>query len=518
MTPWWRDAVIYQIYPRSFLDTNGDGVGDLPGVTARLDYLGWLGVDAIWLNPVMPSPDTDWGYDVSDYREVHPVLGTLADLDDLLAGAHARGLRVLLDLVPNHTSAAHPWFQDARRRDWYVWADPAPDGGPPNNWCSLFGGGPAWTLDPSTGRYYLHSFLPSQPDLNWFNEEVRRAFDGLLRFWLDRGVDGFRIDVAAGMIKDRELRDNPPAEPHDHAVVRALGQRQRFNMDRPEVHDVLRRWRTILDAYPHQPVLLGEAYVLEPERLLAYYGNGADELHLTFDFTLLHAPLQARALRAAIEGAAGFEPRDVWPAIAGSNHDAGRLATRWAGGDEDLTRCALMLVLLLRGTAVLYYGDELGLETAEIPDHERRDPGSDAEGIGGRDGSRTPIPWCDAPGAGFTAPGVRPWLPFGQRAGRDCATQRADAGSVLSFTRALLALRREHAALRNCAQQLLDAPPEVLAWRRGADYEIWLNLGPTPQAVALRGEILLSSRPDAWELNELAPRAGIVTRRTSRRL
>src|SRR5215207_9920846 len=225
MTGWWRHAVVYQIYPRSFADSNDDGIGDLPGVIDHLDHLVWLGVDALWLNPIMPSPDADWGYDVSDYRAVHPAFGSLADFDALLAAAHRRGLRVLLDLVPNHTSVDHPWFRDPAKEDWYVWADPAPDGGPPNNWLGLFGNGPAWTRDPASGRFYLHSFLPSQPDLNWWNEDVRAAFDAILRFWLDRGVDGFRIDVAAGMVKDRDLRDNPPAEASDHAVVRAHGQR-----------------------------------------------------------------------------------------------------------------------------------------------------------------------------------------------------------------------------------------------------------------------------------------------------
>jgi alpha-glucosidase len=517
MTPWWRDAIIYQIYPRSFADTDGDGVGDLRGVLERLDHVAWLGVDALWLTPVTPSPNADWGYDVSDYRAIHPALGTLDDLDALLEGAHARGLRVLLDLVPNHTSDQHPWFLDARsgrtarHRDWYVWADPAPDGGPPNNWLSLFGGVPAWTLDDGSGQYYLHSFLASQPDLNWWSDGVRAAFDDILRFWLDRGVDGFRVDVAAGMVKDRHLRDNPPAEAHDHAVVRRLGQRQRFNMDRPEVHDVLRRWRAIADGYPHQPVLLGEAYVLDAERLLAYYGNGADELHLAFDFLLMHEQLRADALRRVITSTARFEQRDAWPALAGSNHDAGRLASRWAGSDDDLTRCALMLLLFLRGTPVLYYGDELGLPAVNVPPTQRLDSGFDAEGLDGRDGSRTPMPWHGGPGAGFTRPGVQPWLPLGDDAAhRNVASQRDSPDSNLWFIRDLITLRRQHAALRNGGLQLLDAPDDVLAWRRGNQFEIWLNLGATTWPFAPTGTIVASTRPDAWSPNVLQPRSGIV--------
>jgi alpha-glucosidase len=507
MTGWWRHAVVYQVYPRSFADSNGDGIGDLRGLTDHLDHLVWLGVDALWLNPIMPSPDADWGYDVSDYRAVHPAVGSLADFDALLAAAHRCGLRVLLDLVPNHTSVEHPWFRDPAKADWYVWADPAPDGGPPNNWLSLFGNGPAWTRDPASGRFYLHSFLPSQPDLNWWNEDVRAAFDAILRFWLDRGVDGFRIDVAAGMVKDRGLRDNPPAEASDHAVVRAHGQRPLFNQDRPEVHHVLKRWRAIADAYPHEPVLLGEAYVLDPDRLAAYYGDGDDELHLAFDFLLLHAPLRAEALRPLLQ------PRHFWPALTGSNHDAGRLATRWAHGDEDLVRCALMLVLLGRGTPVLYYGDELGLPAVPVPSGAQRDLVTYAHGLESRDASRTPMPWHAGPGGGFTAREAEPWLPLGDDlARRSVAVQRADPTSTLWFTRRLLALRRTHAELRTGGLELLDAPPGVLAWRRGSRFEVWLNLGDTPAPLPTHGAPVLATRED----NGLDPRSGVVLDTRSR--
>ena len=283
---WWRDAVIYQIYPRSFADANGDGIGDLPGVTGKLDYLQWLGVDAIWLNPITPSPNVDWGYDVADYTSVDPDLGTLDDVDRLVAEAGARGIRVLLDIVPNHTSIEHRWFRE--RPDFYVWADEIP-----NNWRRAFGRGPAWTYDEERGRYYLHNFAPEQPDLDWWNPEVRAEFERILRFWFDRGVAGFRIDVAHALVKDRELRDDVPATPDDPPYIRRIGMRHVHSMNRPETHEILRSWRALAEGYEEPRVLLGEAYVLEPDRLAAYYGSGDDELNLAFDFALLHTDLEA---------------------------------------------------------------------------------------------------------------------------------------------------------------------------------------------------------------------------------
>ena len=328
---WWRDGVLYQIYPRSFGDSNGDGIGDLRGIVDRLDHLEWLGIDGIWLNPTMPSPNEDWGYDVADYCAVHPDLGTLDDLDALVAEAGRRGIRVLLDLVPNHTSDRHAWFQDAlsgRRRDFYVWADPGPGGGPPNNWLSNFGG-PAWTLDDRSGQYYLHNFLPTQPDLNWWSEDVREAFDDVLRFWYERGVAGFRIDVCHAIVKDRELRDDPAATPDDHPKVRERGTRQVFSMNRPEVHDVLKRWRRVSEP---DRVLVGETYVLDVDQLVPYYGTGEDQLHLAFNFLFVHAALDADELRPVVEAIEAKLPAGAWPVWTGSNHDAGRLASRWAGG------------------------------------------------------------------------------------------------------------------------------------------------------------------------------------------
>jgi alpha-glucosidase len=499
---WWRDGVLYQIYPRSFADSDGDGIGDLRGIIDRLDHLQWLGVDGIWLNPTMPSPNDDWGYDVSDYKGVHPELGTLADLDALIAEAGRRGIRVLLDLVPNHTSDRHTWFQDAlsgrdaRFRDHYVWADPAPDGGPPNNWISNFGGS-AWTLHEPTGQYYLNQFLPTQPDLNWWSEEVREAFDDILRFWFDRGVAGFRIDVCHAIVKDRELRDDPPATEDDHPQIRKRGLRQVHSMNRPELHDVLRRWREVACAEQPERVLVGETYVLDLEQLIPFYGNGQDELHLAFNFLFVHASLDAAELRAVVEGVEAMLPEGSWPVYTGSNHDAGRFATRWAGGDPAASRAALLVLLALRGTPFLYYGDEIAmsepaLDPAEALDpvpHRLNDPGAN------RDPCRTPMQWSDEPGAGFTADGgTRTWLPIGDTAAANVEAQRADPGSALNLTRDLIALRRERADLRDGGYETLPAPDGAWAWRRGAGTVAAVNLSGQPVEIAgLDGAVLIGT-------------------------
>ena len=483
--PWWKSGVIYQIYPRSVADSDGDGVGDLAGIVERLDYLAWLGVDAIWVCPINVSPDTDWGYDVADYCAVQPVLGTLEDVDRLVAEAGARGIRVLLDLVPNHTSDQHPWFvdarssTDARHRDFYVWADPKPDGSPPNNWRSSFGG-PAWTFDEAAGQSYLHNFLSTQPDLNWWNEEVREAFDRILRFWFDRGVAGFRIDVCHKIVKDAELRDNPPAEPGDHPYVRAHGQRQVYNAEQPEAHDVLRRWRAIAEEYDPPRVLLGETYVLDVASLPAFYGAG-DELQLAFNFVFLHEPFEAGRLRAVVEGVEQHLGAPAWPVWAISTHDLPRYPTRWSGVDAARARCALMLLLTLRGTPVLYYGDELGMRDVPVPPDQQRDPV-------GRDSARTPMPWAAEPGGGFTAPGVTPWLPMGSEPGMTVEAQRAHPRSVLHLCRDLLALRREAEDLRFGGYAPMAAPEGMWVFRRGSGVVVALNLSGDAGEVEVGGE------------------------------
>lgn len=480
---WWQNGVIYQIYPRSFRDAGGDGVGDLAGIIEKLDHLTWLGVDAIWITPIMPSPDTDWGYDVAFYTGVQPVLGDLDGFDRLVAEAEARGIKVVLDLVPNHTSSKHRWFREARaskdspRRDYYVWADPKPDGSPPNNWRASFGG-PAWTRDPVSRQYYLHNFLPTQPDLNWWSKEVREEFDQILRFWFDRGVAGFRIDVAHAIVKDKELRDNPPAEPDDHPYVTAFGQRKVYNAERPEAHDVFRRWRAIAEEYDPPRVLLGETYVLDVERLRPFYGDN-DELQLAFNFVFLHSPFTADGLRSIVDATERtLDTPAAWPVWAVSTHDLPRYVDRWCGGAPDRARCALLMVLTLRGTPVLYYGDELGMADVPVSPEQRRDPvGTGAFDAGpGRDPCRTPMPWSPGPGGGFTTPEARPWLPLSTQPGVTVEEQRADPGSMLVLCRDLIALRRSEPDLSGGDYASLPAPDGLWAFRRGSRFVVVLNL------------------------------------------
>ena len=452
MRPWWQRAVFYQAYVRSFADSNADGVGDLRGVIQKLDYLEWLGIECVWLSPITVSPDRDWGYDVADYAAVQPVLGSLDDLDELIADAGRRGIRIVIDLVPNHTSDQHTWFVESRssrdnpRRDWYVWRDPGPQGLPPNNWRSTFGGGPAWTLDPTTGQMYLHSFLPEQVDLDWWNDEVRRAFDDVFRFWLDRGVAGFRLDVAHAIVKDRELRDLPE------------GSETAVRVDLDETFEVLRRWRSLTDGYDGDRVLLGETWVMELERLARFYGHG-DQLHLAFNFPFVFSPLEAEAMSGVVAATEAALPHEAWPVWTLSNHDVPRFPTRMCDGDPRKVRCALTALLTLRGTPVLYYGDELGLGQQDVPTEAIRD-------IADRDGARTPMPW--------NGPWTDPWLPVG--GGTTVAEQRDDPGSILSFTRDLIARRRSTPDLLDGAYEQLEAPPGVWAYRRGGSTVVALNL------------------------------------------
>jgi alpha-glucosidase len=489
---WWADGVLYQIYPRSFADATGDGVGDLAGIRERLDYLEWLGVDGIWLNPTTPSPNADWGYDVSDYDGVDPAFGELGDLEGLVADAAARGIHVVLDLVPNHTSSRHPWFEDARssrsspHRDWYVWADGRADGQPPNNWQSVFGG-PAWTREDGSGQYYLHNFLAAQPDLNWWNEEVRNEFDRILRFWFDRGIAGFRIDVAHAIIKDRLLRDDPVATHGDHPAVRRRPLKAVYSMNRPEVHEIFRRWRRIAETYDPPRLLLGETYVLDPMVMASYYGRRGDELQLAFNFSFLHAPFEAEALRGVVEATEAVMPPHACPVWMLSTHDAIRFPTRWCDEDERRVRCALLALLTLRGTAVLMYGDELGMPQTVVPESRRRD-------MAGRDGARTPMPWSAAAGGGFTRPGVEPWLPFGDLAACNVEAQLDDPASTLTLCRDLIAARRERPALRAAPYTSLPAPDGVWAWRRGERLATAVNFGDEEAAVeGLSGHVLVAT-------------------------
>ena len=495
---WWQGAVLYQLYVRSWLDTNGDGYGDLPGIIERLDYLSWLGVDGIWLSPTMPSPDQDWGYDVSDYLGVHPELGTLDDLDRLITQAGARGMRVLLDLVPNHTSTAHPWFvdaasgRDAAHRDYYVWADPAPGGGPPNNWINAVGGS-AWAWHEPTGQYYLHLFLESQADLNWRDSAVHRAFQKIIRFWFDRGVAGFRIDVAQGLYKDARLRDNPPATDSGPLAGR-FGQQLTYTYNQPESHGVFREWREIAEGYRPTRLLLGETWVGDLGRLAGYYGSD-DELQLAFNFPFVFSRLAAGELSGIVGATLERLPAGACPVWTASNHDVGRFPTRWCAGDERRVRLALLVLITLPGTTVLYYGDEIGMTDVAVPAELRRDEMSrDSAGWdGSRDRARTPMPWDGSPNGGFTAPGATPWLPLGDAAGRNVAGQRADAGSVLAFCRGLLALRRAELGGRLAGYELIIAESGLWAYRTG-DLVVAVNLADEPAGLpGAAGEVLIAT-------------------------
>ena len=574
-TQWWQTGVIYQIYPRSFQDTNGDGVGDLPGITARLEYLAGLGVTALWISPFYPSPMADFGYDVADYTGVDAIFGTLADFDNLLAAAHAQGLRVILDFVPNHTSDQHPWFVESRssrgnpKRDWYLWHDPAPQDQAkeskepsrrlPNNWTSHFGG-PAWTWDDTTQQFYCHSFLKQQPDLNWRNPAVQRAIFKAMRFWLDRGVDGFRMDVLWLLIKDELFRDNPPNpdyHPGLHDIARTLPV---YTADQPETHRIVADMRVLLYSYgPTLPaaessprsfgtgadempfmsftriastavtsvshrVLIGEIYLPLPE-LVRYYGEpeaeGATEspapeipvaaggiarpgANLPFNFHLIQTPWTAEDVAQVITTYEALLPPGAWPNYVLGNHDQPRLASRLGPLQA---RVAAMLLLTLRGTPTLYYGDELGMTDVPIAPGQVQDPAEKNEpGKGrGRDPERSPMVWVDAPNAGFTTPDVEPWLPLqADWATSNAAVQRKDPRSFLSFYRHLLHLRGLHDTLRAGAIDHVQTEGSVLSFRRLAlpegdstDFQVLLNLGSVPAvALAAPGTLVLTTLLD----------------------
>ncbi|HZR96978.1 MAG TPA: alpha-amylase family glycosyl hydrolase [Gaiellaceae bacterium] len=499
---WWENGVIYQAYPRSYADSNGDGAGDLRGVISKLDHLEWLGVDALWLSPTFPSPNRDWGYDVSDYYDVHPDFGTLQDLEELIVEGGRRGVRIMLDLVPNHTSNEHPWFHDDARRDWYVWRDPKPDGSPPNNWKAAFGGS-AWELDRASGQYYLHNFLPEQPDLDWWNDDVRAAFDDILRYWFERGIAGVRIDVAHALVKDPQLRDNPPARPDESPTWKRIGQWPKYNLGLPEAVDVHRRFRRVADEFDPPALLLGETYVMDLDALMRYVVP--DGLQLCMNFVFLHTPFVAEQL-AAVVAETERRFRGATPVWHASSHDDQRFATRWCDGDENAARCALVALLALRGTTILYQGDEIALEAPPVPADRVRD-------MAGRDPCRTPMVWADVPGAGFTPPGVEPWLPIGPT-NRNVAAQRADPGSTLNLTRDLIALRRERGILHG-AYEPFEAPAGMWAFRRGGGALVALNLGDEPARLPARGAIVIGTdrRRDGEPVDgtlELGPREAAV--------
>src|SRR5271167_4438947 len=492
---WWQRAVFYQIYPRSFADSNGDGIGDLDGVTAHLDYLESLGIDAIWLNPINPSPLDDWGYDVSDYCGIHPELGDLAAFDRLAAEAHRRGIRVIVDLVPNHTSNQHPWFVESRasrtnpKRDWYVWIPGTPDRAP-SNWESYFGGS-AWKYDDATASWYLHTFLEQQPDLNYRNPEVVEAIHGVIRFWLERGADGFRIDVVQGLIKDDQLRDNPLRARHDPDIpwYAEGSQDPLYSSDRPEIHEIIRGMRRVSDSYDHR-MLVGETWPREQERLADYLRP--DELQLGFNFRFLLARYDASRFRAAIELTEKSFGPGAWPTWTLSNHDFPRHISRYArGGDADArARLAAVLLLTMRGTPFIYYGEEIGMRDVEIPADRKRDPV-------GRDGCRTPMQWTGARNGGFTSAAAG-CLPLGECETINVAKQLGDASSMLSLYRRMIHLRKSSRALSGGSYRTeANAPEDCLVFHREAATQhlmVALNFSASPRRIEVpSASILLST-------------------------
>ena len=503
---WWQTGVVYQIYPRSFFDSNGDGVGDLPGITNKLDYLRWLGVDALWLSPIYPSPMADFGYDITNYTDVHPLFGTLKDVDILLQEAHQRNLKLILDFVPNHTSDEHPWFQESRssrtseKRDWYIWRDPAPDGGPPNNWMSRFSGS-AWQFDSQTGQYYLHLYDGKQPDVNWRNPRVRQAMYDVMRFWLDRGIDGFRVDALEVLLKDERFLDNPvnplwkPSDPHYLSFI------EQYVVDQPGMHEIMQEMRSLTERYS-QRMLVGELS-LPLEHLMNYYGEQLDEIHLPFNFHFVNMPIwEAGTVRQAVENYEAALPPNAWPNWVLGNHDQPRIATRVGRNQARLTQ---MLLLTLRGTPTCYYGDELGMQDIQVPKELIHDPRGKEQPQYGRDPVRSPMQWDSKANAGFCPEGVRPWLPVANDYQTfNVEVERKEPHSFLLLTRALLDIRRSHPALTLGSYQTVQQEnTSCFVYLRQYERQrclVVLNFSVNDQVIMLteqgQGDILLSTHVD----------------------
>jgi alpha-glucosidase len=535
---WWQRGIIYQIYPRSFQDSNGDGIGDLPGIIQRLPYLVDLGIDAIWISPFYPSPMADFGYDIANYCNIDPIFGTLADFDRLIEQVHASGLKLILDFVPNHTSNEHPWFLDSRssktnsRRDWYIWRDRAPgdaatpppndsspgdpDSGPPNNWTSQFGGS-AWELDDASGQYYLHSFLKEQPDLNWRNPEVCGAMFDVLRFWLDRGVDGFRVDVMWLLIKDDKFRDNPPNPGYHLGAPDNQRYLSTYNSNRPETLDIVKEMRAVLDTYSER-VLIGEIYLPTPQ-LVTYYGPRLEGAQLPFNFQLLQTAWAAQPLYEMIRDYNLAIPAGAWPNWVLGNHDQRRIATRIGAAQA---RVAAMLLLTLWGTPTIYYGEEIGMTDVPIAPEEVQDPAEKNQpGLGqGRDPERTPLPWDSSRSAGFTA--GKPWLRLDpDHTTINVAVQSDEPASILNLYRQLIAFRRGSPALTGGTIEALRVEGDVLMYERHLGEEhlaIYLNTRHEPQRVPARpGKLLVSTCLDhheelVTEAINLRPAEGIIVK------
>jgi len=520
---WWQQAVIYQIFPRSFKDSTGDGIGDLAGIITKLDYLTWLGVDALWISPIYPSPMVDFGYDISDFTGIDPIFGDLATFDVLVVQAHQRNLKVIMDYVPNHTSDLHPWFLESHssrhnpKRDWYVWTEPMPDGSPPNNWLGSWGGS-AWECDDTTSQYYLHSYHKAMPDLNWRNPAVKNAMLDVVRFWLDRGVDGIRIDSAQRFMKDPQLRDNPPNPNPKVTAYKPLGdydaQLHLHDKGHDDIHTVYRELRTLLDAYsPQAPrVALGELHIFDWQEWTRYYGAQLDELHMPLNFGLIGVPWKAKAVRQLVDAIEAALMPDAWPNYVLGNHDETRVATRLGSKQA---RVGMMLLLTLRGTPMLYYGDEIGMHNLAIPSQYVQDPWErNLPGMGfGRDPERSPMPWDGGPNAGFCPSAAEPWLPIpDDYLQLNVATQRKDEHSMLSLTLALLKLRRATQALTLGSYVPIEGVPEecflYIRQLGRQKYLIALNFSSSEQQIQLSemgsGRVLLSTHLDREEPSDLA--------------
>jgi alpha-glucosidase len=519
---WWQQGVIYQVYLRSFKDTNGDGIGDLRGIISQLEYLIWLGVNAIWISPFYPSPMADFGYDIANFTDIDPIFGDLTTFDELVKQCHQYDLKVIIDFVPNHTSDEHPWFLDSRssrnnsKRDWYIWADAKPDGSPPNNWLSVFGGS-AWEWDETTGQYYLHSFHKKQPDLNWRNEALKSAMFGVVHFWLERGVDGLRVDAAEFIMKDPQLHDNPLNPSQKRTYHKSLGaydsQIHLCDKGHPDIHSIYRELRSLLDSYNTQShrMAIGEIRFFDWKEWASYYGTNLDELHMLYNFDLLGAAWKAQAIHQIVDALEASLLPGAWPGYALSNHDDPRIASRLG---QVQARAAMLLLLTLRCTPTIYYGDEIGMHNVRIPSERVKDPWEKSmPGLGlGRDPQRTPMQWDSSPNTGFCPPTTTSWLPIADDYKQiNVAIEREDPHSILSLTRALIQLRQATPALKiGSFHPIADVPDDCYAYLRRFDrqrYIICLNFSGDEQIVRLpepgSGHIAISTYLDREETIDL---------------
>ena len=496
---WWQKGIVYQVYPRSFKDANGDGTGDLRGILEKLEYLKWLGINTVWVSPIYPSPMDDFGYDVSDYTAIHPIFGTMEDFDELLNKTHEMGMKLILDLVPNHTSYQHPWFQESRsskdnpKRDWYIWKDPGPDKGPPTNWQSVFGGS-GWEYDEKTGQYYYHAFLKEQPDLNWRNPEVKKAMLDVMRFWLQKGVDGFRVDVIWHMIKDDQFRNNPPNPDYKEGKPDYVKHITTYSEDQPLVHEVIAEMRKVLEEFDER-LLIGEIY-LPLDKLVTYYGKENAGVHLPFNFQLIKTEWKAEKIYALVNEYEGSLPPGGWPNWVLGNHDKARILSRVG---EKQARIAAVLLLTLRGTPTMYYGDEIGMHDVKIPKERIQDPKEYTMPGYSRDPQRTPMQWSSGKYAGFSS--VEPWLPLAhdfETCNVEVEKQKSD--SMLSLYKKLIDLRQKEPALHVGDFIPVGLQEELMVYKRTQQEDSFLiviNFGKTEKTyqanVDLKGKVLVST-------------------------